>query len=92
MNARPKKSFGQHFLHDRRYVDSIVAAIRPREEDFMVEIGPGEGALTLPLLAAAGKLTAIELDTDLIPGLQARAGTVGALADADIREPLHARR
>ncbi|WEN16162.1 16S rRNA (adenine(1518)-N(6)/adenine(1519)-N(6))-dimethyltransferase RsmA [Rhodanobacter sp. AS-Z3] len=79
MNARPKKSFGQHFLHDRRYIDSIVSSIRPRTEDFMVEIGPGEGALTLPLLAAAGKLTAIELDTDLIPGLQARAASVGEL-------------
>jgi 16S rRNA (adenine1518-N6/adenine1519-N6)-dimethyltransferase len=79
MNARPKKSFGQHFLHDRRYVDRIVSAVAPRVEDFVVEIGPGEGALTLPLLAAAGKLTAIELDTDLIPGLQARASAVGTL-------------
>lgn len=79
MNARPKKSFGQHFLHDRRYIDRIVSAMAPRVEDFIVEIGPGEGALTLPLLAAAGKLTAIELDTDLIPGLQSRAASVGEL-------------
>jgi 16S rRNA (adenine1518-N6/adenine1519-N6)-dimethyltransferase len=79
MNARPKKSFGQHFLHDRRYVDRIVSAVAPRAEDFVVEIGPGEGALTLPLLAAAGKLTAIELDTDLIPALQARAAAAGEL-------------
>jgi 16S rRNA (adenine1518-N6/adenine1519-N6)-dimethyltransferase len=79
MNARPKKSFGQHFLHDRRYVDRIVSAVAPRTEDFVVEIGPGEGALTLPLLAAAGKLTAIELDTDLIPALQARAAAAGEL-------------
>lgn len=79
MNARPKKSFGQHFLHDRRYIERIVSVMAPRAEDFVVEIGPGEGALTLPLLAAAGKLTAIELDTDLIPGLQARASTVGEL-------------
>ncbi|EIM02449.1 16S rRNA (adenine(1518)-N(6)/adenine(1519)-N(6))-dimethyltransferase [Rhodanobacter thiooxydans] len=79
MNARPKKSFGQHFLHDRRYIDRIVSAIAPRPEDFMVEIGPGEGALTLPLLAAAGRLTAIELDTDLIPDLRSRAATVGEL-------------
>jgi 16S rRNA (adenine1518-N6/adenine1519-N6)-dimethyltransferase len=79
MNARPKKSFGQHFLHDRRYIERIVSAIAPKAEDFVVEIGPGEGALTLPLLAAAGKLTAIELDTDLIPGLQARAATAGEL-------------
>lgn len=79
MNARPKKSFGQHFLHDRRYIDRIVAAMAPRPDDFVVEIGPGEGALTLPLLAAAGSLTAIELDTDLIPGLQARAAGAGEL-------------
>jgi len=79
MNARPKKSFGQHFLHDRRYIERIVSAVAPKAEDFVVEIGPGEGALTLPLLAAAGKLTAIELDTDLIPGLQARAATAGDL-------------
>jgi 16S rRNA (adenine1518-N6/adenine1519-N6)-dimethyltransferase len=79
MNARPKKSFGQHFLHDRRYIERIVSAVAPRAEDFLVEIGPGEGALTLPLLAAAGKLTAIELDTDLIPGLQARAASIGEL-------------
>ncbi|WP_449427551.1 16S rRNA (adenine(1518)-N(6)/adenine(1519)-N(6))-dimethyltransferase RsmA [Rhodanobacter umsongensis] len=79
MNARPKKSFGQHFLHDRRYIDRIVSAIAPQERDFVVEIGPGEGALTLPLLAAAHRLTAIELDTDLIPGLQARAASAGEL-------------
>lgn len=80
MNARPKKSFGQHFLHERRYIDDIVRAIAPRADDFLVEIGPGEGALTLPLLAAAGKLTAIELDTDLIPALKERAAHVGELA------------
>lgn len=79
MNARPKKSFGQHFLHEKRYIERIVSAISPRAEDFVVEIGPGEGALTLPLLAAAGKLTAIELDTDLIPDLKARAASVGEL-------------
>ncbi|MGP1665108.1 MAG: 16S rRNA (adenine(1518)-N(6)/adenine(1519)-N(6))-dimethyltransferase RsmA [Rhodanobacter sp.] len=79
MNARPKKSFGQHFLHDTRYINSIVSAIAPQPSDFVLEIGPGEGALTLPLLAVAGKLTAIELDTDLIPALQARAAPVGEL-------------
>lgn len=79
MSARPKKSFGQHFLHDTRYVEDIVRAVAPQPGDTLVEIGPGEGALTLPLLAAAGALTAIELDTDLIPALTARASAVGAL-------------
>lgn len=78
--ARPKKSFGQHFLHERRYIERIVTAISPHAEDFLVEIGPGEGALTFPLLAAAGKLTAIELDTDLIPRLQQHAHGIGELA------------
>ena len=79
MNARPKKSFGQHFLHERRYIERIVSSIAPKETDTVVEIGPGEGALTLPLLAVAKKMTAIELDTDLIPGLQQRAAAVGEL-------------
>jgi 16S rRNA (adenine1518-N6/adenine1519-N6)-dimethyltransferase len=79
MNARPKKSFGQHFLHEKRYIERIVSAIAPRPDDRVVEIGPGEGALTLPLLAVARQLTAIELDTDLIPDLAARAASVGTL-------------
>ncbi|TBR36992.1 MULTISPECIES: 16S rRNA (adenine(1518)-N(6)/adenine(1519)-N(6))-dimethyltransferase RsmA [Dyella] len=79
MNARPKKSFGQHFLHEKRYIERIVSAISPKDGDVVVEIGPGEGALTLPLLAVAHKMTAIELDTDLIPDLQARAAAVGEL-------------
>ncbi|MBU6247196.1 MAG: 16S rRNA (adenine(1518)-N(6)/adenine(1519)-N(6))-dimethyltransferase RsmA [Xanthomonadaceae bacterium] len=79
MNARPKKSFGQHFLHEKRYIDRIVGAIAPRDGDTLVEIGPGEGALTLPLLAVSRRLTAIELDTDLIPALAERASRVGEL-------------
>jgi 16S rRNA (adenine1518-N6/adenine1519-N6)-dimethyltransferase len=79
MTARPKKSFGQHFLHEKRYIERIVSAISPKPDDVVIEIGPGEGALTMPLLAAAGKLTAIELDTDLIPDLKARAAAVGQL-------------
>ncbi len=79
MNSRPKKSLGQHFLSEHSYIDRIVRAIAPKTSDFVLEIGPGEGALTLPLLAAGGRLTAIELDTDLIPALRERASKVGAL-------------
>lgn len=79
MSARPKKHFGQHFLHERGVIERIVAAIAPRPDDRMVEIGPGEGALTLPLLKAAGHLTAIELDTDLIEPLRVRAANIGKL-------------
>ncbi|HEU0277222.1 MAG TPA: 16S rRNA (adenine(1518)-N(6)/adenine(1519)-N(6))-dimethyltransferase RsmA [Rhodanobacteraceae bacterium] len=76
---RPKKSYGQHFLHERGVIERIVAAIAPRPGEHLVEIGPGEGALTLPLLDAAGHLTAIELDADLIEPLRARAAGIGTL-------------
>ncbi|MGH8183914.1 MAG: 16S rRNA (adenine(1518)-N(6)/adenine(1519)-N(6))-dimethyltransferase RsmA [Rhodanobacteraceae bacterium] len=79
MMSRPKKHFGQHFLHERGVIERIVAAIAPRPDDRIVEIGPGEGALTLPLLRAAGHMTAIELDGELIEPLRARAASVGEL-------------
>jgi 16S rRNA (adenine1518-N6/adenine1519-N6)-dimethyltransferase len=79
MSTRPKKHFGQHFLHERGVIERIVAAIAPQPDDRIVEIGPGEGALTLPLLRAAGRMTAIELDTELIEPLRARAAEVGEL-------------
>ena len=68
----PRKRFGQHFLHDRRVLARIVDAVAPSPDDFLVEIGPGEGALTAPLLERAGKLEAIEVDRDLAAGLAAR--------------------
>ncbi len=76
---RPKKSYGQHFLHERGVIERIVAAIAPQPDDRLVEIGPGEGALTLPLLRAARRLVAIELDADLIGPLRARAADLGGL-------------
>lgn len=75
----PRKRFGQHFLHDPGILARIVAAIAPQPDDRLVEIGPGEGALTLPLLRAAKKLTAIELDRDLIEPLRTKAQSVGDL-------------
>lgn len=83
MNAAghvPRKRFGQHFLHERGVIERIVLAIDPKPDDFLVEIGPGEGALTLPLLARAGRLTAIEIDRDLAPRLPAMAEGIGSLA------------
>lgn len=75
----PRKRFGQHFLHERGVIERILVALDPRPHDRFVEIGPGEGALTLPLLARAGKLTAIELDRDLIAPLAAAAAALGEL-------------
>jgi 16S rRNA (adenine1518-N6/adenine1519-N6)-dimethyltransferase len=68
-----RKRFGQNFLHDEAVIDSIISAINPRPADKMVEIGPGLGALTEPLLIAAeGKLQVVELDRDLIPVLRTK--------------------
>jgi 16S rRNA (adenine1518-N6/adenine1519-N6)-dimethyltransferase len=62
---RPRKRFGQHFLHERGVLGKIVAAVSPTRDDRLVEIGPGEGALTRPLLERVGSMEAIELDRDL---------------------------
>jgi len=69
---RPRKRFGQHFLHERGVLAKIVDALAPAKEDFFVEIGPGEGALTGPLLEKVARLEAIELDRDLASSLAAK--------------------
>lgn len=75
----PKKSLGQHFLHDRGVVDMIVQAVDPRPGDRLLEIGPGQGAMTFPLLDRHGSLTAIEFDRDLLQPLQHAAAAHGDL-------------
>jgi 16S rRNA (adenine1518-N6/adenine1519-N6)-dimethyltransferase len=75
----PRKRFGQNFLHDQGILRRIVELVSPRPGERLIEIGPGEGALTLPLLRAAGSLTAIELDRDLIEPLKAKARDSGEL-------------
>jgi 16S rRNA (adenine1518-N6/adenine1519-N6)-dimethyltransferase len=75
----PRKRFGQHFLHDANILRRIVEAVAPQPGERIVEIGPGEGALTLPLLRACRRLTAIELDRDLIEALRVRAQPLGEL-------------
>jgi len=67
---QPRKRFGQHFLTDAGVIDDIVAAIDPRPGESLVEIGPGLGALTLPLLERCERLTVIELDRDLAARLR----------------------
>ena len=62
---KTRKRFGQHFLHDPGILKRIVEAVDPAPGDAIVEIGPGEGALTRPLLERTGHLTAIEIDRDL---------------------------
>jgi 16S rRNA (adenine1518-N6/adenine1519-N6)-dimethyltransferase len=67
-----RKRFGQNFLHDEGVIERIVSAIGPSPQDALVEIGPGHGALTEPLLERAGRLDAIEIDRDLAATLQER--------------------
>lgn len=78
-DLRLRKRFGQHFLHDPAILGRLVSVIAPQPNQFLVEIGPGLGALTLPLLRAADQLIAIELDRDLIPLLQERCTGIGNL-------------
>ena len=70
----PRKRFGQHFLHDRHIIQRIVDAIDPRKGDPLVEIGPGLGAITQPLLERVDRLEAIEIDRDAIAHLQSQFG------------------
>ena len=70
---RAKKRFGQHFLHDRAIIDRIVAQLAPQADDLLVEIGPGQGALTQPVLQCGATLHVIEIDRDLIDALRAHA-------------------
>ena len=79
MQHRPRKRFGQHFLHDPRVILKIVTAVSPRPGDNLVEIGPGRGAITLPLLERCHRLTTVELDRDVIPLLIGAAAGKGEL-------------
>lgn len=71
---QPRKRFGQNFLHDQNIIQSINRSIAAKSSDNMVEIGPGQGALTEPLLQKLDHLNVIELDRDLIPLLQKKFG------------------
>jgi len=68
---RPRKRFGQHFLHDPGVIARLLAAIQPEPEDCVIEIGPGEGVLTAPLLERLRRLEVIEIDRDLAVRLRA---------------------
>jgi len=79
LTHRPRKRFGQNFLHDPAVIGRIVASIAPRPGERLVEIGPGRGAITLPLLQQAGRLAVVELDRDLVAPLQVRCAGHGEL-------------
>ncbi len=69
-----KKKFGQHFLYDKNIIQKIILKLQPKHHDYFIEIGPGEGALTNPLIEKTSKITLIEKDKDLIQLLKNRYG------------------
>lgn len=75
----PRKRFGQNFLRDKDITAKIIAAISPKKNDQIIEIGPGLGALTTQLLPIVSEMSAVEIDRDLIPKLQASCKDLGIL-------------
>jgi 16S rRNA (adenine1518-N6/adenine1519-N6)-dimethyltransferase len=72
MSHSPKKRFGQHFLRDRQMIERILHAAALQPDDRVLEIGPGQGVLTGPLLERAGQVVVMEVDRDLAEGLRRR--------------------
>ncbi len=74
-----RKRFGQHFLQDTFVIQRLVDAIAPAEDQKLVEIGPGRGALTIPLLERCYSLQVIEIDHNLVAWLQQEVSRYGQL-------------
>lgn len=71
---RPSKRFGQNFLANQGIIQRIVASLDPKPEETIIEIGPGKGALTVPLLERGCRVVAVEFDRTLIPSLEKQFG------------------
>ncbi|MFT7212167.1 MAG: 16S rRNA (adenine1518-N6/adenine1519-N6)-dimethyltransferase [Granulosicoccus sp.] len=84
MNHRARKRFGQNFLQDHTVIERIVSSMRLKSDDNVVEVGPGLGALTLPLLAQLDRLHVIEIDRDLIQRLEAQQLENLTIQSADV--------
>ncbi len=80
LKHRARKRFGQNFLQDSGVIDSIVNAINPQREQHIIEIGPGKGALTFPILECVKNMQAIEIDRDLITFLKRASNEYGKLS------------
>ncbi len=82
---RARKRFGQHFLKDARLIEQIVQLVQPDEDERVLEVGPGRGALTRPLCRHLDRLVAVEIDRDLVAALRQNLdGTVLHLIEGDI--------
>src|SRR5690606_23730746 len=82
---QPRKRFGQHFLQ-QAWAEKVVKAIDPQPGDVFLEIGPGEGALTLPLAATGVPIVAVEIDRDLARALAARVPPSVTIVTGDFLE------
>jgi len=71
---RARKRFGQNFLSDPSVIHRIIQSINPKSGQRIIEIGPGLGALTCPILKMVGEMDVIELDRDIVPKLQLNCG------------------
>ena len=83
MSHKARKRFGQNFLNDRQVIERIVSTISPKKKDDIVEIGPGKGAITFPLLEQLDKLNVVEIDRDLIALLRSNQNTKLIIHEAD---------
>ena len=79
MSHRARKRFGQNFLHDQSVIERILSHVDPQPGQHLVEIGPGQGALTRGLLQRVGDIDAIELDRDLLAPLKHMCEPLGTL-------------
>jgi 16S rRNA (adenine1518-N6/adenine1519-N6)-dimethyltransferase len=82
---RPRRRFGQHFL-ESAWADKVIEAIAPAADDCFLEIGPGDGALTMKLAARAARLVAVEIDRDLAADLRTRVPPNVEIVQADFLE------
>ena len=83
VSHKPRKRFGQHFLHERGIIQRIVTAFNPKPTDHVVEIGPGEGVLTRELVGKVARLDVVELDRDLVTRLRESLPETVTIHNAD---------
>ena len=72
MRHQPRKRFGQNFLVDHRVINQIISTISPNNDDSIIEIGPGKGAITFPIIEYLDHLSVIEIDRDLVSMLKSK--------------------
>jgi len=83
---RARKQFGQHFL-EPAWVDKVITAVNPSSGDRFIEIGPGRGALTIPLAARVAEVIGVEIDRDLVAALRTKALPNLAFIEGDFLDP-----